>query len=276
MALSRILVVFVGACAVLGASAPIAAFRQTPTTTVFTNARLISADGIRGFSVQDATIVVRDGKISEIGPPASVKAPAGSRAVDLARQFVIPGLISAHAHVSDVNGLKPRAYTDENTRRQLAVYARYGITSVWSLGGEQAPAFALRDAQSTPALNRARIFLAGQIVTATTPEEARQAVAKVAATKPDVIKIRVDDNLGPATKMPPAVYRAVIDEAHKLKLRVAAHIFYLADAKDLLHAGVDMIAPMPMDRAALIPADAIERGHTDGKVRPMSRLGSAG
>ena len=45
---------------------------------MFTNARLISADGIRGFSVQDATIVVRDGKVSEIGPPASVKAPAGS------------------------------------------------------------------------------------------------------------------------------------------------------------------------------------------------------
>ena len=66
--------------------------------------------------------------------------------------------------------------------------------------------------------------------------------------KPDVIKIRVDDNLGTAAKMAPAVYRAVIDEAHARKLRVAAHIFYLADAKDLVRAGVDVIAHSVRDR----------------------------
>jgi len=214
-----------------------------PTTgTLFDHAMLISGDGPRGFTAQDSAFVVSDGKILSINPPGHYGLPMGWRSVDLKGQFVIPGLISAHAHVSDVNGLRPRAYTDENTRRQLGVFARYGITSVWSLGGEAAPAFAIRDAQSTATLDRARLFLAGQIVTATTPEEARQAVARVAATKPDVIKIRVDDNLGTAQKMPPAVYRAVIDEAHRLGLRVAAHIFYLQDAKDLLRAGVDMIA----------------------------------
>ena len=66
--------------------------------------------------------------------------------------------------------------------------------------------------------------------------------------KPDVIKIRVDDNLGTTAKMTPAVYRAVIDEAHARKLRVAAHIFYLADAKDLVRAGVDVIAHSVRDR----------------------------
>lgn len=66
--------------------------------------------------------------------------------------------------------------------------------------------------------------------------------------KPDVIKIRVDDNLGTTAKMAPAVYRAVIDEAHARKLRVAAHIFYLADAKDLVRAGVDVIAHSVRDR----------------------------
>jgi imidazolonepropionase-like amidohydrolase len=48
--------------------------------------------------------------------------------------------------------------------------------------------------------------------------------------------------------MPPEVYRAVIDEAHRLGLRVAAHIFYLEDAKALLRAGVDMIAHSVRDR----------------------------
>jgi imidazolonepropionase-like amidohydrolase len=42
--------------------------------------------------------------------------------------------------------------------------------------------------------------------------------------------------------MAPEVYRAVIEEAHARKLRVAAHIFYLADAKDLVKSGADVIA----------------------------------
>jgi len=42
--------------------------------------------------------------------------------------------------------------------------------------------------------------------------------------------------------MPPEVYRAVIDEAHKRGLRVAVHLFYLADAKSVLAAGADFIA----------------------------------
>jgi imidazolonepropionase-like amidohydrolase len=73
-------------------------------------------------------------------------------------------------------------------------------------------------------------------------------VARVAATKPDILKIRVDDQLGSAKKMAPAVYKAVIDEAHRRGLRVAAHIFYLDDAKDLLRSGVDMIAHSVRDQ----------------------------
>ena len=85
-------------------------------------------------------------------------------------------------------------------------------------------------------------------MTGKTPEQARQMVASVAEGKPDIIKIGVDDNLGTSTKMAPEVYRAVIDEAHRRGLRVAAHIFYLEDAKDLLRAGVDMIAHSVRDK----------------------------
>jgi imidazolonepropionase-like amidohydrolase len=106
----------------------------------------------------------------------------------------------------------------------------------------------LRDAQGAPSLDRARIFVAGDVITGRTPDEARAAVARVAALKPDVIKIRVDDNLGTATKMTPDVYRAVIEEAHARKLRVAAHIFYLEDAKDLVRSGVDVIAHSVRDK----------------------------
>ncbi|HXT68444.1 MAG TPA: amidohydrolase family protein [Vicinamibacterales bacterium] len=214
--------------------------------TVFTNARIIAmGPGIESLQTTAMSIVVRDGKVAAVDKGLN---PAGARIVDLAGTYVVPGFVAAHAHISDVNGLKPRAYTEENTRRQLGVYARYGVTTVFSLGGEQAPAFALRDAQSAPGLDRARIFVAGDVITGRTPDEARQNVARVAALKPDIIKIRVDDNLGTTAKMTPDVYRAVIEEAHARKLRVAAHIFYLDDAKDLLKAGVDMIAHSVRDK----------------------------
>jgi imidazolonepropionase-like amidohydrolase len=215
--------------------------------TGFTGARVITADGPRAFEAQEITVIVQGGRVERL-EPTRARPPAGATVVDLEGKFIVAGLISAHAHVSDVNGLRPRAYTDENTRRQLDVYARYGITAVFSLGGEQAPAFAVRDDQETAATVRARIFLSGDVINAATADAARQAVARVAALKPDIIKIRVDDNLGTATKMPPEAYRAVIDEAHRRGLRVAAHIFYLEDAKALLRAGVDMIAHSVRDR----------------------------
>ena len=42
--------------------------------------------------------------------------------------------------------------------------------------------------------------------------------------------------------MTPEVYRTVIDEAHERDLRLAAHLFYLEDAKDLLTSGADFLA----------------------------------
>jgi imidazolonepropionase-like amidohydrolase len=106
----------------------------------------------------------------------------------------------------------------------------------------------VRDGNGASDLNRARIHVAGPVITATDPETARAAVDAVADRNPDFIKIRVDDNLGTAQKMKPEVYRAVIDQAHVRGLRVAAHVYYLADAKALLEAGVDYLAHSVRDR----------------------------
>lgn len=224
-----------------------AGFAQTPSSAVkaFTGARLINPGSA---PVDGAVIVVRGGKVEAAGPARSVRIPKGAAVHDLSGKFVIPGLITAHAHISDVQGAGPRSYTAENTLRQLGVFARYGVTAVWSLGGEREPAFKIRDAQNTPALDHARLFLAGDVITAATPEQARAMVAKVAATRPDVIKVRVDDQLGTAVKMPPDVYGALIEEAHKRGLRVAVHIFALEDAKGVLRAGADFIAHSVRDR----------------------------
>lgn len=245
--MSVLRIIAAGAACVALSTTP-AAQTTAGVVRAFVGARILASP--ERPPIDRGVMLVKDGRVLALG--SDVVVPDGATVVDVAGKTVIPGLISAHAHISDVDGLKPRAYTAENTERQLRLFARYGITSVWSLGGEQAPAFAARAAQDTPALDRARLFLAGDVIVGDTPEAARQMVDRVAALHPDIIKIRVDDNLGTTKKMTPDVYEAVIAAAHARGLKVAAHIFYLEDAKRLLRAGVDMIAHSVRDQ----PIDA--------------------
>jgi imidazolonepropionase-like amidohydrolase len=192
----------------------------------FVGARII--DGTGKAPVEKATLLVRNGRIAAIGP--SVKIPAGAQRIDVAGKTIIPGLINGHGHV--------------NSLSQLGLYARYGVTTVFSLGGDKE--IELRDQtraeQQTPALTRARLYIAGPIPVSKTAEDGRKAVDAIAAAKTDIVKFRLDDNLGHSAKMPPEAYTAIIDEAHKKGMRVAVHVVTLADAKAVLRLGADYIA----------------------------------
>jgi imidazolonepropionase-like amidohydrolase len=243
-ALMAMLCGFVGALAGVGC-AP-AGPLPGEGATAFTGATLFDGRGV----VENAVLLVRDGKVVAVGPAADVAVPAGAKQVDLSGRFITPGLVLGHGHLGGSKGLEtgPAVYTDENLRAQLTLYARYGVTTVMSLGGDGPEAIRLRDAQDTPDLDRARLFLAGKIIDADTPEGARQMVDDDAALGVNIIKIRVDDNLGKTKKMTPAVYQAVIDQAHKHNLPVAVHLYYLDDAKAVLKAGADFIAHSVRDK----------------------------
>jgi imidazolonepropionase-like amidohydrolase len=214
--------------------------QSTGGVKAFTGARVV--DGTDRAPIDNATIVVRGGKIVGVGPAASVTIPAGAERASLTGKTVIPGLVNAHGHVGNTVGLEQGHYSAENVQKDLRTYAAYGVTTVYSLGDDQAAGIAARDAQRTPSLDRARLFVAGPVLAPKTVEEARKLVDEDAAMKVDIVKIRVDDNLGTTAKMAPEIYRAVIDQAHKKGLRVAVHLFYLDDAKAVLDAGADFIA----------------------------------
>ena len=213
----------------------------------FTGARVI--DGTDRAPVDNATILVRDGKVVAVGPAAQVAVPAGAERVSLAGKTVMPGLVNSHGHVGNTVGLEQGHYSADNVQHDLRTYAAYGITTVFSLGDDQAAGFAARDSQRTPSLDRARLFVAGPVLAPKTVDEARTLVDKDAEMKVDIVKIRVDDNLGTTPKMAPEIYKAVIDQAHKKVLRVAVHLFYLDDAKAVLDAGADFIAHSVRDAA---------------------------
>jgi len=217
-------------------------------STAFVGGRII--DGT-GRVIDNGTVVIEGAKITAVGP-ASTPVPAGATRVDLKGKTILPGLVNAHGHVAATTGLRsdPASYTRENLTRQLRTYAMYGITTVFSLGDDQAAGFELRNENAT-ALDRAKVFVAGPVIGGDTAEAARAMAIKVAEMKPDLLKIRVDDNLGTSRKMPEAAWRATIAEAHARKLPIAVHIYWLADAKATLLAGADMIAHSVRD----VPVD---------------------
>jgi len=206
---------------------------QQGSLRAFTGATLY--DGRDAPPISNATIVVRNGRVTAAGPAGAVAIPTGAEVVRLDGKFIIPGLINTHGHV--------------NGPADLSTYAAYGVTTVFSLGGEPESVFAARASQNVPTLDRSRVFLAGPVLNPRDVADARAQVAEDARQKVDIVKIRVDDNLGTTPKMTPEIYRAVISAAHERGMRVATHLFYLEDARDLLAAGTDFIAHSVRDRA---------------------------
>jgi imidazolonepropionase-like amidohydrolase len=81
----------------------------------------------------------------------------------------------------------------------------------------------------------------------TTVEGARANVRELARLKVPIVKTWVDDRGGAIKPLAPELYRAIIDEAHAQGLRVAVHATGLADAKELLRAGIDIFGHMISD-----------------------------
>jgi len=213
--------------------------------TVFEGGRVIVGDG---KVIENATVVVEGTRITMVGSGNIKAAPLATR-VSLAGKTLMPAIVDTHIHASTT------APELENDLRQRA---QFGISAALSLGLDGTDAAFAQRAKTVPGL--ARIFTAGRGITApekgrtevpywiTTPEEGRKAVQENAAKKVDIIKIWVDDRDGKFPKLTPPLYSAVIDEAHKQKLRVTAHIFALEDAKGLLKAGIDSFAHGIRDR----------------------------
>lgn len=245
-------------------------------TVALIGARLI--DGTGQDPQENSALVIQGETLVAVGPADSVKFPTGAAVIDCHGQTIIPGLISDHSHVGLVDGVsvKPENYNRENILRQLRQYEAYGVTSVTALGLNGSLFYELREEQHAGKSPGADLFGAfrgigaplgappaamvpvstDQLYRPETAEQARTAVREIVAGHSDLVKIWVDDLLGTSPKMEPEIYTAVIDEAHRAGVRVAAHIYYLKDAKTLLRAGADIIAHGVRDQ--LVDAEFID------------------
>jgi imidazolonepropionase-like amidohydrolase len=244
-----------------------------PAATRITHVRVI--DGTGRAPLEDATLVLRDGRIFSITRAAAAPPSLpNEQVIDATGQTVIPGLINAHGHLALVDGARnsPDFYTRDHVLDELRQYERYGVTTMLSLGLNRNLIYPIRAEQQAGTLDGATVFVADhgigvkdgappiphqpdQLDLPTTPAQARQDVDAAAARHTNFIKIWVDSLYGTKPTMQPDISQAAIDEAHKDHIPIAAHIFYLADAKRLVDGGINVLAhsvrDQPVDQAFL-------------------------
>jgi imidazolonepropionase-like amidohydrolase len=211
------------------------------SAVAFEGARVIVGDD--SAPIENATFVVDGDRFVAVGRSGEVQVPAGAARVSLAGKTVIPAIVDTHTHLS-----RDRDSLVKDLRRR----AYFGVGAAMSLGQDNGEdVFRVRD-ETIP--GAALYRTAGRGITApepgrtdipywvTTADEARAAVSEQADLGVDIIKVWVDDRNGMYEKLSPEIYRAAIREAHALGLRVTAHEYYLADAKELLRSGIDAFA----------------------------------
>jgi imidazolonepropionase-like amidohydrolase len=239
------------------------AFAQPPT--LLHDATLI--DGTGAAPREHVDVIVRAGLIEDILPARAGKR-GDAQVIECNGRSVIPGLISAHSHLGVLQNNAENtatAYNEPNVIAGLNQFERFGVTTIVSLGLNRDLIYSLRSRQRAGTLGGATILTAGrgigavngapalpvapdQIDRPTTPEDARRDVDDFAAQHANIVKMWLDPMHGKVPEMSTGIYIAVIDQAHKDRLPVAAHIYALDEARELVNDGLDVLAHSVRDK----------------------------
>ena len=185
---------------------------------VIRNATIVDGAGTPAYGPAD--IVISGNKIERIVEldPVSIangvaRRPMADTEIDATGEYVLPGLIDAHAHVQDERGGIPQPLDYE-----LKIWLACGITTVREVGANSTQSIIdLRGRAERGEVASPRIYVYGRFTnppSPKTPEEARQRVRDLKKMGVDGIKLMLVDR---------DVMTAMEDEAHKLGLRVAHH-----------------------------------------------------
>ena len=235
-------------------------------------------NGTRNMTPQTGKIVCVEG--SRIAAVTDGPAPAGYEPVDLAGRYVLPGLINMHVHLpaSGKPKKKPsdprklvKLITSSGLMRRVGIrlcesYARTellsGVTTIRTVGGVADFDTIIRDRAAAGEILSPRVVASNMAVSvpgghmagslayeARTPEETAAYVEKIAAEKPDLIKLMITGGVMDAEvvgepgvlRMEPPLVKAACDKAHALGMKVAAHVESPEGVRVALEHGVDSI-----------------------------------
>jgi imidazolonepropionase-like amidohydrolase len=211
-------------------------------------------------------VLARGDRIEAIAPAGSIPAPADAEVLDGRGATLLPGLIDAHGHVGV--GYAPLWRSElPDPAHNLQAYLYCGVTTVLDPSDADDGAVDRRDAIRRGEVVGPRVYTAGRPLTApgghpvalvrgllpwwirwyllprvayqaADEAAARTAVAELASSRVDFLKVIVDRIPDTAPRLETPVLRAAVDEAGERGLRAVAHIGTLADARDAAQAGV--------------------------------------
>ncbi len=216
--------------------------------------------GDRLEPVRDSVVLLHKDAIAGAGPRSEVELPTGAEVVDATGLTLLPGFIDAHVHI----GFYPPA-------KVLAG----GVTTVRDLAWPPDVIHPLARASRRPGFNGPLILAAGPMLTVTggyptragwapprtglvidSPAAARTAVERTAAEGACVIKVALNDAVGPT--LSPELLGAIVERAHSLELKVTGHVHGLGELVKALDAGMDELAHMLLSGEP-IPGEIIAR-----------------
>lgn len=228
--------------------------------------------------LKEQTIIVKDGRVAEVRA-GYILPVSGQRVFDLRNQFVLPGLIDCHVHLLGELSAKAKLQRTEDSEAFIALrgaqYAsrtlRAGFTTVRDLGERSDAIFALRLAIQEGMISGPRILAAGSTISPTgghgqtygyRPEinaffassgvcdgvdSCKRAVRLQVARGADVIKLVAtggvlsDIKAGVDQQFGDDELASIVQTAHRLGRRAAAHAHGAAGINAALRAGVDSI-----------------------------------
>ena len=256
-------------------------------------------DVAAGTVLKDQTIIITGERISAVGPSASTAVPSGAEVIDLSAQTVLPGLIDMHTHLTAdpyLSGYNSLGVSDTRAALYGVRAARQtleaGFTTVRNVGASGFGDVALRDAINDGDVTGPRMRTAGYAIgikgghcdenllppdmnytsraVADGPWEARAKVREMAKYGADVIKICASGGVLSKGDQPGAQQytleemQAIVNEAHKLGRKVAAHAHGASSIHDAIVAGVDSI-----EHASLIDDEGIRLAREKGTYLVM-------
>jgi imidazolonepropionase-like amidohydrolase len=251
-------------------------------------------DVVAGKVLNDQTILVSNDRITAVGPAGSITVPAGAQTIDLSGATVLPGLVDAHVHLTgdpNLHGYRSLGVSDVRAALYGAHSAKTtleaGFTTVRNVGASGFGDVALRDAINEGELEGPRMRVAGYAIgikgghcdnnllpadfhytengVADGPWQARAKVREMAKYGADTIKVCASggvlskgDEAG-AQQLTLEEMKAIVEEAHKLGRRVAAHAHGASSIRDAILAGVDSV-----EHASLIDDEGIRLAREKG------------
>lgn len=246
-------------------------------------------DGTGRVPVADTAVLIDAGKIKAVGEAAAREASYGPapRIIDASSQYVLPGLIDGHVHLSmvqeTVEGVRFPTSAEHCTLRaaqHLRAILRAGVTSVSVPGGKWFVDVALREAVDAGMLIGPRIFAAGRALTpyggifdqrpswehglpddhvgvlCNKPEDFVVETRRQCKHGVNLIKI-ADSVWGDTQTVSRAEIAAVVEEAHRRNVKVAIHSRGSGTTRDAALAGVDWI--FHADHASESDLEAVAR-----------------